>query len=402
MRIWIDTSAAAGAEPVFGLHPVERHVRAIAKLRPEPEAVVLSGPTPPSADGAGYIVRAEDGLAGARLADYLATADGAVLALDGGAFVDRRLLALMGEGSGPACLRAGEGPERTALLRIHPDTPVPRQAATLLEVAERLVQEGAVAEVDTDRLPNYVVSLRREVPLTVQAVPDARARSELEVRLFRLNYKGSTDFLTKWVYPPLVWPLVRLCARWRVHPNWLTVLSVILAIVAVPLFAQGQWLAGLAAAYAMTVLDSVDGKVARLTLTDSRFGNLLDHGLDIVHPPFWYLAWAWGLGARGPGDPLFTAALWLIGFYVADRLVLKTAKARFGRGLHAVTRLDGAVRTWIARRNVNLAIFTLGLALGAGELAFLAVTIWQGLTLAWHGLRTAWLYPRGAAGGQAA
>jgi hypothetical protein len=120
---------------------------------------------------------------------------------------------------------------------------------------------------------------------------------------------------------------------------------------------------------------------------------VLDHGLDIVHPPFWYAAWAMGLVASGSDAPLYAATLWLIFFYIADRLALMVAKARFKRGLHAVTPLDGFVRTWIARRNVNLVVFTIGVALGLGSAAFIFITLWQGLTFCWHALRTAWLYP---------
>ncbi len=144
----------------------------------------------------------------------------------------------------------------------------------------------------------------------------------------------------------------------------------------------------------MTVLDSVDGKLARLTLTDSPIGNILDHGLDLVHPPFWYAGWSMGLLAGGSQAPLYSATLWLIGFYLLDRLVLMIAKKRFGQGLHAVTPLDGTVRTWIARRNVNLVILTIGLALGIGSAAFIFIAVWQGLTFGWHAMRTFWLYPR--------
>jgi phosphatidylglycerophosphate synthase len=40
----------------------------------------------------------------------------------------------------------------------------------------------------------------------------------------------------------------------------------------------------------MSVLDSVDGKLARLTFESTPQGDVLDHGMDIVHPPFWYWA----------------------------------------------------------------------------------------------------------------
>jgi phosphatidylglycerophosphate synthase len=50
----------------------------------------------------------------------------------------------------------------------------------------------------------------------------------------------------------------------------------------------------------MTFLDTVDGKLARVTLTSSRIGDVLDHGLDLLHPPFWYLAWGIGLATAMP------------------------------------------------------------------------------------------------------
>ena len=205
-------------------------------------------------------------------------------------------------------------------------------------------------------------------------VADGATRKRLERQMFWENYKGSTDLLTRWVYPPIVWPLVLLCTRLRIHPNVVTLVSIAFTIVAVPLFARGDWVAGFLCAYAMSVLDSVDGKVARLTLTDSKIGNLLDHGIDQVHPPFWYFAWAWGLGARAPADPLYQAALWLIFFYFADRIVLAVAKRRLGFALHAATRLDGRVRSWIARRNITMTIMAFALLLGQGPAGFWIVT----------------------------
>src|SRR3546814_17463336 len=56
---------------------------------------------------------------------------------------------------------------------------------------------------------------------------------------------------------------------------------------------------GLVAAYAMTFLDTVDGKLARVTLTSSPIGNVFDHGIDLVHPPFWWWAWIVGLAHAG-------------------------------------------------------------------------------------------------------
>ena len=57
----------------------------------------------------------------------------------------------------------------------------------------------------------------------------------------------------------------------------------------------------------MTFLDTVDGKLARVTVTSTKLGNVFDHGIDLVHPPLWYLAWGIGLALEPPaiaGVPL--------------------------------------------------------------------------------------------------
>ena len=190
--------------------------------------------------------------------------------------------------------------------------------------------------------------------------------------------------MTKYVYPPLVWLIVRPLARWRVHPNWVTAVSIAATFAAVPAFAAGHWLLGLTLAYGMSLLDSVDGKLARLTFTSSRLGGVLDHGLDMVHPPLWYLAWAWALGGGQVGSLPFGMALLMTGVYVVDRVIAGIFRARTGVSIHDCTPLDAQLRTFISRRNVNIVLFTLALALdalrpglGAALACFYLIVGWQ-------------------------
>jgi phosphatidylglycerophosphate synthase len=44
-------------------------------------------------------------------------------------------------------------------------------------------------------------------------------------------------------------------------------------------------------------LDTVDGKLARVTVTSGRFGHCFDHIIDLIHPPVWYILWGRGLKA---------------------------------------------------------------------------------------------------------
>ena len=388
--LWIDTASAARAVTLFGLPSIER-LRRSAAQRVVGTPVLLSGPDAALHPWPGAEVSADSAPLGARLRQALAR--GPLVVLDGAHVIDPRLIAYLVDSTQAGFASRGDGPQRATALRLHGEQAEAIQpgATTLGEVVGALVAAQRITPVDEAAFPAYMNKLRRSLPYWIYVVNDTAAGRRLERSMFWDNYKGSTDLLTRYVYPPIVWPLVQLCVRWGIHPNAVTVLSIVLTIAAVPLFASGNFFVGFVCAYAMSVLDSVDGKLARLTLTDSAIGNLLDHGIDIVHPPFWYFALAWGLGAHTSDHPLYQAALWLIGFYVADRIVLGIAKWRLGFALHAASPLDGLVRSFIARRNITMTIMAASLLVGQGAAGLYIITAWQGLTFAWHSARTVWL-----------
>lgn len=319
-----------------------------------------------------------------------------LLALSADAIYDSRLLRHFASASGGLAFVGGEDGGRGALLRLEKALPEPASGGDLVALAERVLASGAARAFTPAEFDGYIKNLRRSLDPYVLPVRDTASRDRVERFLFRSNYKGSTDFMTKYVYPPLVWLMLRPLARWRVHPNWLTALSWVATFAAVPLFAAGEWLAGLTLAYGMSLLDSVDGKLARLTHTSSRLGEILDHGLDIVHPPLWYLAWAWGLGGGRADSWAIDAALGMTGVYVLDRLIAGVFRQRTGVSIHDCTPLDARLRTFISRRNVNVVLFTLALALdwlrpglNAALASFGFIVAWQGLSCLWHAQRLA-------------
>ncbi len=120
-------------------------------------------------------------------------------------------------------------------------------------------------------------------------------KTELEKMTFGASYKGATDFVTKYVWPTPARFVTRWCAAAGITPNQVTTLSLILMFLALFGFWQGQWFWAIPAAWLMTFLDTVDGKLARVTMTSSKWGEVYDHGIDLLHPPFWW--WAWYVGA---------------------------------------------------------------------------------------------------------
>jgi hypothetical protein len=318
MHIWIDATRPTSTLSMFGMTLLERQLRTIkeAGLLPTTISVLLApGNDPPSSlpDGLTRELPLQWSPNGGSLQEHLSQTlqqqpETPLLALEADAVVDARLLRHIGAQSGALVARGGEGAERTVVVRLESGASLagPRDAQ-LCELADASLSQGTVRELPLQEVPAYIKKLRRDLPPYLFRVTDAAKRDEAERFLFWSNYKGSTDFFTKYVYPPLVWRMVRPLARWRVHPNVVTLISVVLTLWAVPLFARGQWVAGLLMAYSMSVLDSVDGKLARLTFRSSWWGNVLDHGLDLIHLPLWYFGWAWALGGGNIASPIFQA-----------------------------------------------------------------------------------------------
>ena len=127
------------------------------------------------------------------------------------------------------------------------------------------------------------------------------------------------------------------------------------------------------------VLDTVDGKLARCTGASSKWGNVFDHGIDLVHPPFWWWAWEHGLAAYGrPLEPVYaTMVLWaIVGGYVAQRMIEGLFIKRFdGMEIHVWRPLDSKFRLITARRNPNMVILVAALLFGRPDVGLELVAV---------------------------
>jgi phosphatidylglycerophosphate synthase len=397
LSIWIDASSPESALRVFGMTLLERqlavlHDEGMGGLAIGTVSVEHAAGAPPSVRP--ELVRALDvrftaaqGPLGERVARAVRESASPLLLLSADSVLDTRLLAALARERRSCVSLAGEGGRRTAVLRLARDALVAGpEARTLCELGEALLRTGGAVAFPPEAIAAHITKLRRDLPVYAFRVAGEREAAEAERFLFWSNYKGSTDFLTRWVFPPFVWAMVRPLARWRVHPNWVTALDVAIGFGVIPVFAAAAWWPAFALSYLMAVLDSVDGKLARLTYRSTWIGDIMDHGLDLIHPPLWYIAWAWGL-AGGPRGPLFALSLAMLGIYALDRLLALVFKLRTGRSIHGYAPIDVTMRSWISRRNVNLPVFTLGVALGYAEQAFVAIVAWQAACLVFHALR---------------
>jgi len=224
----------------------------------------------------------------------------------------------------------------------------------------------------------FIRKLRRRVEVAAHSLADEPVGA-VEKRLFGNVYKGVTDVVTKYVWPWPAFHVTRAASRLGITPNMVTSVGLVLVFVAAWFFYFGELAAGLVAAWLMTFLDTVDGKLARVTVTSSAFGNLLDHGTDIIHPPIWWYCLAHGLAVLDPGHAgSIWPAFWIIlGCYVVGRIVEIAFHRLFGFNQYIWKRFDSRFRLIVSRRNIILLIMTVGLIIGAATEAFLACAAWS-------------------------
>jgi phosphatidylglycerophosphate synthase len=210
--------------------------------------------------------------------------------------------------------------------------------------------------------------------------------------MFMGTYKGATDFVTKWLWPRPAFYVTQLCAKFGITPNQVTSLSLVLVFAAFYWFYAGNWLPGLISAWIMTFLDTVDGKLARITLNSSKFGNVYDHSIDLIHPPFWYAAWGIGVmaGAYSMDQGAFVLTMSVIvAGYIIQRIVEGISIAFFKIEIHIWRPADTFFRQITARRNPNLVLLTIGAAAGRPDWGLIAVAVWTAVSLGVHLLQIA-------------
>ncbi len=221
--------------------------------------------------------------------------------------------------------------------------------------------------------------LKSEPPLLLPL--RAEHKDEIERRLFDGSYKGVTDVVTKYIWPiPARWA-TRFCSNTGIRPNHVTLFALGCVLVATALFAFGWFATGLVFAWFMTFLDTVDGKLARVTIDSTRLGHALDKGVDIIHPPFWYIAWGFGLSstpfAMAP-DVLTQVLIATVAGYIFGRLA-EGAFTVFLGGFSMFTwrPFDSSFRLVLARRNPSLIVLTISLLCGRPDLGLLVVALWH-------------------------
>ncbi len=120
----------------------------------------------------------------------------------------------------------------------------------------------------------------------------------------------------------------------------------------------------------------------------SPWGGAFDHGIDLIHPPFWY--WAWGVGLAATGMAL-NDGNWILGVIVAGYVLQRCEEGLFlvlfRMDMHVWRRFDSLFRQITARRNPNLILLSVGALAGRPDLGLWMVALWTVVSIGFHVVR---------------
>lgn len=259
----------------------------------------------------------------------------------------------------------------------------------------RLVQD--VPCTSLSELGDYVPELRLKMqPFMIRLTDESQLR-RVDHLMYRRTFKGVIDAIARYGYYHLVRFITRWLSRTTLSPNLFTVLSILGVWLAIPCFATGHMGLGCLSAWLGVLLDSIDGKLARLTLNLSDAMGTIEHLSAMPGLGLWFVGIGWSLTSGDlltPSTPMLACWTTVITF-VVDKLVSGSFRQRFGRELFDARPFDAFFHLFAVRRNMHLLVFTIGVLLGDTHTAFLMMAAGMVSTLLIHLGRYAWIAATG-------
>jgi len=399
--VWIDATRAASAWQVWGMSLVERLVRE-ASLKSSASISVWVTP-----DTAASVRRVRSDLQRLystpvdflpvegveELYKALERIDAPVVVLEGDVVYDDRILSHLANVGVDSVVTTEEG---VAAVHLSPEgarrlvaARQPDRAGTLATAATAAAGVGQYGPQD---LSAYVPSLRLTLtPFAVRLTDPAGVRG-VDHLMYHRSFKGVIDAVARYGYYHLVRWMTRQLSRTTLPPNLFTLLSILGIWIAVPCFATGHLVLGSVAAWLGVLLDSIDGKLARLTLHLSDAMGRVEHVTATAGLLLWFLALGWHFsgGQLLDGSPHAVATWILLGSCALDKIASGLFRRRFGREIFDYRWVDALFHLIAARRNIHLLLVTVGVALDLPEVAFAGMTAWMVATLLFHASRYGW------------
>jgi phosphatidylinositol phosphate synthase len=188
-------------------------------------------------------------------------------------------------------------------------------------------------------------------------------------------------------------PVVRVALALRLTPNTITVIGLLLTLVAASMVAAGWLLAGAAVLTIGSLLDAVDGALARARGGGTAFGGFLDSTLDRAGEAILYtgIAGYFLVQTREPAWPVLLAIVALAGSFLVSY-----SRAR-AEGIGVTASVGLAPRTErlvLAIAGIALAGIGFAPALVGALIVIAVLTVATVLQRIWHVWRLSEAHPK--------
>ena len=241
---------------------------------------------------------------------------------------------------------------------------------------------AAIETVSINSLPAYWESMHGDVQLHLHRVAtDRDAQAAWPILLDHVQRRAQ-ELPSQYFDIPFENFLVRRLAGTSITANQVTVLTTVLGFVVAALYFTGKLRVGVLLAIFVEVLDGVDGKLARVTRTTSRAGEL-EHIADFFYENACYLALGAYLSSIGLAHAWF-AAIAMVLFDLTDTLAYAAMDVWWNLSLDNASPWLTRFRLIGGRRNIYNWIFLFGFFLNLPGAAFYAASAWAGITATIH------------------
>lgn len=397
---WIDATRPASGRRLWGMNLVERQVRELARLGVSQIAIWTSAQTEERVrrlrSDLHSLYEVELSFCTAtnpqQMYEVLREVEEGLLLLEGDVVYDERVLDyLLRSGEGTAV--SGERGVTVLYLEVDQARRL-GEAVKGLGIADVLLAELGLRICRPADLEHYIPSLRLTMTPFMLRVPAEGEIRLIDHLMYQRTFKGVIDGVARYGYYHLVRWITRQLSETALTPNLFTVLSILSIWGAIPCFASGHFGWGVLVAWLGVILDSVDGKLARLRLHLSDVMGEIEHIAAMPGLGLWYMSMGWYLtgGELASAQGIALATWVLIAAFLLDKIASGGFKALYGKELFDYQRLDAAFHLIAARRNISLSMLTLGTLTGHLEAAFVATAGWTVATLVFHLLRFIWIF----------